>query len=113
VPLSLYAQNFWEQTNGPFGGTVAALAINSSGDIFAGIQYGGVYRSTDNGNNWIQINNGLPTDTWVTSLAINNSSGDIFAGTWSSGVFRSINNGNTWNQTGLTNVWVQFPCNKW
>ena len=106
VPFSLYAQNFWQQTNGPFGGTVAALAINSRGDIFAGIQYGGVYRSTDNGNNWTQINRGLPADIWVTSFAINNSSGDIFTGTRGSGVFRSTNNGNNWTQinNGLRNL---------
>ena len=45
--------NFWQQTNGPFGGRVNSLAINSSGDIFAGSLFGGgVFRSTDNGDNW-------------------------------------------------------------
>ncbi|RIK75880.1 hypothetical protein DCC62_12435 [candidate division KSB1 bacterium] len=97
VSHSLYAQDFWEQTNGPTGGTVNALAINSNGDIFAGIQDGGVYRSTDNGDNWTQINSGLPTSISVLSLVIN-SRGDIFAGTNGSGVFRSTDNGNTWTQ---------------
>lgn len=59
VPLSLCAQNFWEQTNGPVGGTVTALATNSNGDLFAGTDGGGVFRSTDNGNSWFQINFGL------------------------------------------------------
>ena len=54
-----YAQDFWEQTNGPYGGHIRSLAINSSGHIFSGTEYGGVYRSTDNGDNWIQINTGL------------------------------------------------------
>ena len=32
---------------------IISLAINSSGDIFAGtFEGGGVYRSTDNGENW-------------------------------------------------------------
>jgi hypothetical protein len=31
------AQNFWRQTNGPYGGVIYALAINNSnGHIFAG-----------------------------------------------------------------------------
>ena len=40
VSLSLNAQNFWEQTKGPFGGTVYALAINSGGNVFAGLVMG-------------------------------------------------------------------------
>jgi len=76
----------WEQTNGPYGGNIHTLAINSSGDIFAGGIGGEVFRSTDNGDNWTQINNGL-TNTDVRALAIN-SSGDIFAGTHGGGVYR-------------------------
>ena len=101
-----YSQNFWQQTNGPFGGGVQVLASNSSGDIFAGTRIGGVFRSTDNGDTWSPINTGL-TATFVSALAIN-SSGDIFAGTFGgeSGVFRSTDNGDTWRQinTGLTNI---------
>ncbi len=97
------AQNFWEQTNGPYGGEVYALAINSSGHIFAGTFLGGIFRSTDNGGIWTQINAGLP-NTIVFSLAVN-SSEHIFAGT-GGGVFRSTDNGESWTQinTGLTNT---------
>ncbi len=52
---SVQAQDSWEQTNGPYGGNIDALAINSSGHIFAGDNEGGVFRSTDNGGNWIAI----------------------------------------------------------
>ena len=82
-----YSQNFWQQTNGPFGGGVQVLASNSSGDIFAGTRIGGVFRSTDNGDTWRPVNTGLAA-TFVRTLAIN-SSGDIFAGTFGGGVFRS------------------------
>ena len=34
-------QNFWEQTNGPYGGVISALAMNSKGYIFAGSNSGG------------------------------------------------------------------------
>jgi len=98
------AQNFWQQTNGPTGGTIRALAINNSnGHIFAGTLGGGVFRSMDNGNNWTAVNTGL-TNTDISSLAIN-SSGHIFAGN-RSGVFRSVNNGDNWSlvNTGLKNA---------
>ncbi len=47
ITVIVNAQNFWQQTNGPLGGDVGSLAINSSGDVFAGTG-GGVYRTTDN-----------------------------------------------------------------
>jgi len=104
-----FTQNFWQQTNGPYGGapygrTVYALVINSRGHIFAGTQESGVFRSIDNGDTWRHI--GL-ANTFVLSLAIN-SSGDIFAGT-SGGVFRSSDNGDSWMpvNTGLTDTRVQ------
>jgi len=60
-----------------------------------------VFRSTDNGDDWNQINNGLPSTT-VVAFGISDS-GDIFAGTFA-GVFRSTDNGDNWSEinTGLT-----------
>jgi len=103
VPLFLFcalantnsvAQVFWQQTNGPYGGFINALATNSNGQIFAGTFGGGVFRSMDDGNSWAPINTGLE-NSFVRSLTIN-SSGHIFVGT-SQGVFRSMNNGNSWD----------------
>jgi len=93
------AQNSWQPTSGP----VKCLAINSSGHIFAGTAGGinalrvlgdGVFRSTDNGDSWTQVNTGLTNES-VGCLAIN-SSGHIFAGTYGGGIFRSTDNGGTW-----------------
>ena len=78
--------SFWQQT-GLTNTIVFALAINSSGDIFAGTRGDGVFRSTNNGDSWSAINTGV-TNTVVFALAIN-SSGDIFAGT-GGGVFRHV-----------------------
>jgi len=75
------SQNFWAQTNGPQGGDGIALATNANGDVFVGTQGGGIFRSTDNGETWTEVNDGL-TDTNVRALAINNA-GHIFGGTWS------------------------------
>jgi photosystem II stability/assembly factor-like uncharacterized protein len=81
--------------------SVYALAINSTGFIFAGTS-DGVFRSTNNGDSWIPVNTGM-TNLSVRSLAIN-ANGHIFAGTDSGGVFRSTNNGDSWTpvNTGLT-----------
>jgi len=98
------AQNFWQQTDGPYGGIIQAFAINpTTQDIFAGTFLGGVFRSTNKGDSWTAVNTGL-TSTSVSALAIN-SSGNIFAGT-NGGVFRSTNNGDSWTavNTGLTNT---------
>ena len=91
-------EDFWEQTNLPPDGNVHALAINSSGDIFAGT-FLGVFRSTDNGDNWRQTS--CCAD--VFSLAIT-STGHIFAESAGIGVFRSTDSGDTWTNTGLTNL---------
>ena len=103
---TLHAQDFWEQTSGPGGGEVQSLAINSTGHIFAGTSGGGVFRSTDNGDSWTEVNTGL-TNHSIRSLAIN-SSGDIFAGTDDGGVFRSTDNGDSWTEinNGLTSAVV-------
>src|SRR5213592_2110592 len=71
-------QNFWMQTNGPQGGDGIALARNSIGHVFVGTQGGGVFRSTDDGETWAGINNGL-TATNVRALGIS-SVDHIFAG---------------------------------
>jgi photosystem II stability/assembly factor-like uncharacterized protein len=96
----------WVQTNGPYGGSVNTIAINERGHIFAGTSAGGVFRSTNNGDNWAPINNGL-RETNIGALTIN-ASGHIFAGTHQSfaaddsGVYRSTDDGNSWirNNTG-------------
>ena len=77
--------------------TVYALAV-CEGNIFAGVEYGGVYRSTDNGESWTQTSLNNKT---VYSLTTNGS--NIFAGTNTSGVYISTNNGTTWTQTSLNN----------
>jgi hypothetical protein len=64
IPASFPAsgQNFWAQTRGPQGGDGIALARNSIGHISVGTQGAGVFRSTDNGENYAGINN---QDNWT------------------------------------------------
>jgi len=63
------------------------LTSNSAGDVFAGNDSSGVYRSTDNGLHWAAINGGLQ-DLHVQSIAAS-PSGYVFVGTSSGLVYRS------------------------
>jgi photosystem II stability/assembly factor-like uncharacterized protein len=88
--------NFWQPTNGPYGGFVYALAINANGHLFAGTYEGGIFRSMDGGESWEHGDNGLKSKI-ISALAIN-ANGHIFAGTELSGAFRSTDNGNSWQE---------------
>ena len=93
---TLHAQ--WMQTNldsvniGPF-------AVSGT-NLFAGGWLIGVYRSTDNGTNWIAVDSGLYGNE-VMALAL--SGGNLYAGTWGwTGL--STNNGTSW--TGLPGNYI-------
>ena len=82
------------------------MAISPVDHIFAGT-FGSVLRSTDNGDHWIAVNNGLEFP-FVISLAVN-TDGDIFAGTFEGGgVYCSTDDGENWTlvDNGLTNTHV-------
>ncbi|MGE5498381.1 MAG: WD40/YVTN/BNR-like repeat-containing protein, partial [Syntrophothermus sp.] len=83
--------------------SVQALLIRGD-TILAGINYGGLYISTNNGSNWDQNIQGLKADADIMSLAIAGN-GKIYAGT-DSGLFNSTNNGISWSpvHVGLINI---------
>lgn len=67
---------------------------------------GGVFRSTNNGISWTEVNSGITysNGSCVSSFAISGT--NIYAGTYN-GIFLSTNNGNNWvglGTTGLTNT---------
>lgn len=72
-------------------------------NLFAGGYGGGVFRSSNNGTNWVEVNNGL-TNTAVQCLTVNGT--NLYAGTFS-GVFRTNDNGANWiNTLGLAGTIV-------
>jgi uncharacterized protein (TIGR03437 family) len=94
----------WAQTSGPEGGNILVFAVKGKA-ILAGTQGGGVFRTTDNGSNWTQVNNGLSTSV-VYALATSGTT--LFAGTFN-GVYRTTDNGANWApiNNGLTNLDVR------
>ena len=80
---------------GPFGGWINVLTKDVSGNVYAGTYVGGIFKTSNNGDTWVQIYN----DTLIIdplSVALN-SSGDIFVGA-SPGFLRSTNGGVTWQK---------------
>ncbi len=58
----------------------------------------GVFKSTDRGNNWTQINNGLNSlETNVLAVDPNNSD-VLYLGTDDDGIYKSINGGENWKK---------------
>lgn len=94
--------NTWKQvlyTEKTFGWSIV---VNSKGHIFASVSgsnknaYGGVYRSTDCGETWTQINNGLPD--WSVSSIVIDSNDNILAALNGYGVYCSVDNGENWTE---------------
>lgn len=94
VLSSMVEAQTWEPMNGPYGGKIASLAINSEGDIFAGSD-GMLYKTGDNGDTWERLDFHYFGD--IYGLAFN-SEGELFAA--SDGVYRSSDNGETWDVLG-------------
>jgi hypothetical protein len=67
--------------------------INNGNNIFAGTNNYGIYLSSNNGDLWTPVNNGLSNQNITALISKGNY---IFAGTNGSGVFYSTNNGNSW-----------------
>lgn len=96
-----YLNAQWQHVNiGRFEWTV--IAIFTSGDtIYAAEE--NLHFSTDDGNNWISINNGLP-DFGITSIT--KSGNYLLVGTHFNGIYMSDNNGSSWVpvNNGLTSL---------
>ena len=93
---------------GPEGGTVQALEIDPSSNttLYAGTESGGVYKSTDGGDTWTAVNNGL-TNLNVQDLAIDpDVNTTVYAGTRAGGVYKRTSASTDWVavNTGLTNL---------
>ena len=79
--------------NGMNTGKIVKAYTTIGNNIFAGTQSNGVYKSTDNGLNWISVNNGLSNQNILSLTSYNNF---LYAGTSLGGIYQSTNNGDYW-----------------
>lgn len=95
---------YWQSITGLPGGEIKTIMLDGSGQIFVGFSFLGIYRSSDNGQNWSACNNGL-SDLRVYSIATNDA-GVLYAGTRYDGLFRSEDNGDTWVTTDILDMHI-------
>jgi len=90
--IKLYSQ--WVQLTSGISSNKSVTSFASKGNyIFAGTKYSGIYRSSNNGNSWSQIN---LTSYTITSLLV--YSNNIFAATSSNGLWFSFGYGEAFSQ---------------
>lgn len=97
----------WTQVNTGLTNTIVQALVFKDSTLYAGTYGGGVFKSTNYGNNWEATS---LTSSAVHSLAVvpNPAGGtSLFAGVTISGTFRTSDNGANWDYSGLNNnnIW--------
>ncbi|HMQ70038.1 MAG TPA: T9SS type A sorting domain-containing protein [Ignavibacteria bacterium] len=86
----------WLQTKGPEGGTVTSIICNDT-SIFIGcseLYGGGVFKSTNDGNNWTDLQSGLSQSNQDSRALILKD--DILLSGTINGIIKSTDGGNDW-----------------
>jgi photosystem II stability/assembly factor-like uncharacterized protein len=90
ITTSSYAQ--WKEINdGLYGGDISSISKNKNGDLLISTYGGGIFISTDNGNNWSSRNDSLyrliTTDIFTNNdTLIANTSSNIFSYSFDNGI---------------------------
>ena len=94
----------WTLCNKPSGVLPFSLVIHDD-VLYMGTVSNGIYRSTDGGSNWTQINEGI-TSMQIWNIAYVN--GALFASSTGGMVFKSTNGGNNWvlSNTGISSTTI-------
>lgn len=90
---SLSAENQWIKTNAP-DYIFSKLAVHPNGDIYCGSTENGVFRSSDGGQSWSQLEHN-PTTARINDISFNSTNGDIFICA-ADGLYKSSDNGESW-----------------
>jgi uncharacterized protein (TIGR03437 family) len=92
----------------PANARVTALAALGAA-LFVGTQYDGVYRSTDNGENWTRLRTGLPQSTFFGVSGFAAIGSNLFLCSQGSGVYLTSDEGANWSAVNnglLTSLYV-------
>jgi photosystem II stability/assembly factor-like uncharacterized protein len=97
TPFNVRAPVWAPATNGIFGGTVTALASDRGSPItlYAGTSTSGVYKSTNLGQTWVPVVNGLTTLA-INGLAVDPTNAQVAWATTDNGIWKTVNGGASW-----------------
>jgi len=90
---NLFAQDYWTQLNGPFGGESIDLKKSINGNLYT-IRNEGIFTSSNSGDTWNKINQSYFASNLCMDIS---STGKIYAGKSSGGLWWTANNGQSWN----------------
>ncbi|MCD6161834.1 MAG: hypothetical protein J7K40_05410, partial [candidate division Zixibacteria bacterium] len=76
---------------------VVTISPIQNNTVFIGTRTNGVLRSTDGGDTWQEINEGLNSRT-IHSIEIDPETGIIYIGAFFDGIYRSLDNGDSWEK---------------
>lgn len=97
IMLNPFCQAFSQWSlSGNFGSTYVGSVMANGDELYAGTSFG-IFRSDNNGLNWVQINSGLGNNLFVQTLSSKDNF--VFAGTSSGGFYYSDNKGAFWTQS--------------
>ncbi|MDP4116035.1 MAG: choice-of-anchor A family protein [Bacteroidota bacterium] len=102
--VSKNAGTSWEAA-GLSGKDVRDLCITSNNKMYAGTWGSGVFCSTDSGNSWSQLNNGLDCQAIHALTCIGNT---VFCGTFGNGAYKIEPSSNSWQplNVGFDYIWT-------
>ena len=94
----------WTLCNNPSGALPFSLTIQND-TLYLGTLSNGIYRSTNGGSSWTQINNGI-TSMQIWNIAYVN--GALFASSTNGTVFKSTDGGDNWvlSNTGISTTTI-------
>ena len=89
--------NTWVAT-GLSGPLITSVAVDpaASQTIYAATWGQGVYKSSNGGTSWSQVNSGLGDELWLYALVLA-PDGSLYAGTYDGGVYKSTSGGASWS----------------
>lgn len=96
------ASGTWEVINNGLGGKLNVTDIvvhpTDENQVYITLRAGGVYKSSDGGDNWTDITNNLPERN-IYSMDVSVDNFDVlYVGTRFYGVYKSTDGGNTWSR---------------
>lgn len=104
-----YSQTIsWEQLSGPHGGAIYSIINDNEGNIYASAMWEkGPYKSTDSGETWFSIKNGMTPGSQFCPMNISSNGNLFIAGAFNSDncVYRSTDGGENWTISLNTAGW--------